>query len=257
MIDHFFRPFFGGVFLDPELTTSSRMLQFVFRMFAEGDAVLPAEGMGAIPVQLAAHLAPDHVRLQAEVVGLDGALVTLASGERFQARAIIVATAGSAAARLVDGLQPPIARSATCLYFAATKSPIDEPILVLNADGGGPINNMCVPSLVAKAYAPPGAVLISTTVLGNRGEPDAELERAVRSQLTAWFGNDVRQWECLRVYDIPQALPEVVPRWLPAPDQAGMTHPGLHICGDHTTNPSIQGAMVAGRCAAEAVLGEL
>jgi hypothetical protein len=73
----------------------------------------------------------------------------------------------------------------------------------------------------------------------------------------------VRQWQTVNdgvmggVYDIPQALPEVVPRWLPAPDQRGMTHPGLHICGDHTTNPSIQGAMVAGRCAAEAVLGKL
>lgn len=257
MIDRFFRPFFGGIFLEPNLTTSSRMLQFVFRMFAEGEAVLPAEGMGAIPRQLAAGLAEERLRLQAEVVAIDGSVVTLASKERLQARTIVVATTGATAARLIDGLQPPSARSTTCLYFAATKSPTDEPILVLNADGGGPINNMCVPSLVAEAYAPSGAVLISTTVLGEPGEPNSELERAVRSQLTAWFGTDVRHWQCLRIYRIPHALPEVVPRWLPASDQRVAACPSLYVCGDHTTNASIQGAMVAGRYAAETILAEL
>ena len=37
MIDCFFRPFFGGIFLERELVTSSRMLEFVFRMMSEGD----------------------------------------------------------------------------------------------------------------------------------------------------------------------------------------------------------------------------
>ncbi|MGY8691015.1 MAG: FAD-dependent oxidoreductase, partial [Verrucomicrobiales bacterium] len=36
MIDGFFRPFYGGIFLERELRTSSRMFQFTFRMFAEG-----------------------------------------------------------------------------------------------------------------------------------------------------------------------------------------------------------------------------
>jgi hypothetical protein len=51
MIDRFFRPFLGGVMLDRTLRPSSRMLEFVFRMFARGDATLPALGMGAIPEQ--------------------------------------------------------------------------------------------------------------------------------------------------------------------------------------------------------------
>src|SRR4051794_26838005 len=33
MIEGFFRPFLGGIFLDRELRTSSRMFHFVFRMF--------------------------------------------------------------------------------------------------------------------------------------------------------------------------------------------------------------------------------
>ena len=36
MIDRFFKPFLGGIFLDAELQSSSRMLHFVFRMFSTG-----------------------------------------------------------------------------------------------------------------------------------------------------------------------------------------------------------------------------
>ena len=50
MIDRFFRPFFGGVLLDPDLATSSRMFEFTFRMFALGDSAVPAAGMGRSPV---------------------------------------------------------------------------------------------------------------------------------------------------------------------------------------------------------------
>ena len=38
MIDSFFRPFLGGIFLERELLTSSRMFEFVFRMFSSGEA---------------------------------------------------------------------------------------------------------------------------------------------------------------------------------------------------------------------------
>jgi hypothetical protein len=52
MIDRFFVPFFGGVCLDPKIRASSRVLRYVLRMFASGDAALPAMGMEEIPGQL-------------------------------------------------------------------------------------------------------------------------------------------------------------------------------------------------------------
>ena len=64
MIEEFFRPFFGGIQLDPNLAASSRMFEFVFRMMAEGDVAVPARGMGEIPKQLAAA----HQRLDARCV---------------------------------------------------------------------------------------------------------------------------------------------------------------------------------------------
>ena len=44
------------MFLDAELLTSSRMFEFVFRMFSMGDAAVPARGMGAMARQIAKSL---------------------------------------------------------------------------------------------------------------------------------------------------------------------------------------------------------
>ena len=145
----------------------------------------------------------------------------------------------------------------SCLYFAAKKPPIDEPILVLDADRQGPVNNLCVPSNVAPTYAPPGGSLISATVLGALDAANAEVEGRVRSQLGSWFGSTVDTWEQLRTYKIPDALPSIEPRWAPGPDRPIEVRPGVYVCGDHRENPSIQGAMASGRRTAERVLADM
>jgi dsRNA-specific ribonuclease len=42
IIHHFFRPFVGGILLDSELKTTSRMFEFVFKMLFEGSTSVPA-----------------------------------------------------------------------------------------------------------------------------------------------------------------------------------------------------------------------
>ncbi len=94
MIDAFFRPFFGGVLLDRSLSASSRMLEFVFRMMAEGDVAIPAAGMGAIPEQMAGRLPAGTVRLGARVAAASAREVRLESGETVGADAVVIATEG-------------------------------------------------------------------------------------------------------------------------------------------------------------------
>ena len=264
LVEQFFRPFFGGVFLERELRTSSRMFEFTFRMFSSGVAALPAAGMGEIPRQLAARLAPGSVHLNAPVASVEAGAVTLASGERVAADAVVVAAGEYAAARLL-GLTPTAAaapsRTAACMYFAAGESPVAEPILVLNGEGAaeaGPVNNLCVPSMVAPAYAPPGASLISVSVVGERASAvDAELEGAVREQLAGWFGAAViRGWRHLRTYRIPRALPEQSHAALADASRVRL-RPGLYACGDYLDSASINGALRAGRLAAEAAIEDL
>jgi phytoene dehydrogenase-like protein len=257
MIDRFFRPFVGGVMLDRNLGASSRMLEFVFRMLASGDAALPANGMGAIPAQIAAALAAGRVRGAAPGAANDAGRCTQRSGEVFTGRAIVVATEGPEAARLLDLPPPSPSRGVTCLYYAAARAPIAEPILILDGDGRGPVNNLCLPSVVAPGYAPPGTTLVSATVLGAPAHDDEALDAAVRTQMTAWFGASVRTWRHLRTYRIDHALPGIDTPTLDVPDRSIRLRPGLYVAGDYRVSASIQGAMIAGRHAADAVADEL
>lgn len=247
IIDRFFRPFLGGVFLEPELKTSSRMFEFVFRMFSTGNAVVPALGMEEIPKQIAASLPAGSIRLNTRAIEVTPGHVRLDNGETLRARSIIVATEGPAAARLL-GKMPVDGQPVTCMYFSAPTPPISEPILVLNGDGQGPINNLCVPSVLSPSYAPAGQSLISVTSLSNAGES------AVLDQLEAWFGSPVTDWQHLRTYRIAYALPNQVVPALAVPEREVRRGPGLFVCGDHVDNASINGAMVSGRRAAQALL---
>lgn len=62
MISKFFRPFFSGIFLEENLDTSSRMFEFVYKMFGEGFAVIPKKGMGEIPKHLTGNLNATTIR---------------------------------------------------------------------------------------------------------------------------------------------------------------------------------------------------
>lgn len=253
MIERFFRPFLGGIFLDSTLQTSSRMFDFVFRMFSTGSACLPAEGMEAIPRQLASTLPSESIRYGARVVHLQPGSVRLETGEELTARKLVVAVEGETAARLLGGSISSSGQGVTCLYFASGKPPVQQPMLVLNGEGRGPINNLCVPTQVTPSYGPDKESLVSVTVLGIQND-DETLRTKVQQQLAEWYGPGVQHWRHLRTYRIPYALPCQTPPSLAVPERPVRWQPGIYVCGDHRDNASIQGAMVSGRRAAEAIL---
>jgi phytoene dehydrogenase-like protein len=247
IIDRFFRPFLGGVFLNRELETSSRLFEFVFRMFSLGETAVPALGIQQIPLQLAAGLPDGAIRLNSEVTAVKPGAVNLTNGETLAADVVVVATEGPVAARLLDqAVEPPRSRSVTCLYFAADEPPITEPILVLNGTGQGLVNNLHVADRVARTYAPIGQHLISVTVLGNPELDDAELETAVRQELQEWFGSQTGAWRHLRTYRIHHAQPHQPPPTLQPPQRTVRLENGLYVCGDYRDNASINGAMISG-----------
>lgn len=258
-IDRFFRPFFGGVFFDRTLETSSRMFEFTFRMFNTGSTALPAGGMQQIPEQIAAKLPAGSIHLNTRVIGVDSTGVQLSDGRRVPGRAVVVATESHAAAALCRQLAPDLNThwvSTTTLYFAAAKPPVDEPILVLDGDGTGPINHVAVHSLVCPTLAPAGQHLISLSAVGQH--PDAAaLRTAAIEQMRRWFGADVDAWRHLRTYTIPHALPLQLPPALQDPYRPSRLDTGLYVAGDHRENASLNGAMLSGRRAAEALIADL
>jgi phytoene dehydrogenase-like protein len=252
MVERFWRPLLAGTQLDPTLTTSSRMFDFVFRMLADGDGALPAAGIQAVPDQLAADLPPGRIRYGTTVVAVDSGGVWLEDGELVRGQAVVVATDGPTANRLIPAVPSPGSKRVGCLYFAAERAPVDEPYVVLNGEGFGVVSNLCVPSIVAPSYAPDGVSLVSVTVLTPPAHPQV-LEGAVRDQLRGWFGRRVDTWRLLRHYDIAHAQPEQRPPALASPQRPVEIDTGLFCCGDHRDNASIDGALSSGRRAANAL----
>jgi len=223
---------------------------------AEGDVALPAAGMSAIPQQLGSRLPAGTIRFGARVAAIDEGRVTLDSGEAVVASHVVVATEGPEAARLTGRLPAPRSRAVTCVYFAAERAPIAEPILVLDGDGEGPVNNVCFPSQVAPSYAARGATLVSATVLDRRGTGTGT-EDAVRDQMASWFGPDARRWRHLRTYHVTHAQPVQDPPALDPVERPVRLGDRLFVCGDHRDTASIHGALLSGRRAAEALLADL
>lgn len=254
VIDRFFRPFLGGVFLEPELTTSSRKFEFVFRMFSQGYAALPAQGMEELARQIADRLPAGSIHTNLPVERIEGHTVHLVNGEQHSAKSVVVAVDSSAAARLFGEETQPGCH-VSCLYFAASRAPIEEPILVLNGDGQGPINNLCIPSQVSPAYAPDGQSLISVSILDD-SLFDESLLQNVNTQLRDWFGEQVDHWRHLKTYRIPYALPAQPPPALSPVTKSIRRADGLFVCGDYLDIASLQGAMVSGRRVAETVISD-
>ncbi len=259
MIDRFFRPFFGGVFLEKDLRTSARMMLFLFAMFDRSGSAVPARGMQAIPDQLAMALPPGSLRLNAPVAAVRAGEVTLDTGEVLHADHVIVAVSEEVAHRLLPAAEttPRLpSRSTTCMYFATDELPPGDPILHLDGDGRGPVNSILALSRASPHYAPPGQHLISASIIG--APSSTELEQVVREQMRSWFGEAVvSKWRHLRTYQIRHAQPESRQLRLGEGPLASVIQPGLYRCGDWCEQVSINGALLSGRRCGAAVMKAL
>ncbi len=246
MIDRFLRPLFSGITLDPELTGSSQVAEFVFRMLGAGDAVVPAKGMGAISDQLGARLTDGTVQLNSRVASVTATSVTLADGSSVEADAVVVATDVTTAASLA-AVEDPGWNGVTSVWFGADRPPIDEPVLVLNGEGAGAVNSFVVMSNVSPAYAPPGkALMVASAPTLDDGAPEA-----IRAQLTDWFGSAVHEWNELRVDRIEKAQPKQLPGHNARASLR--TDDGVWLAGDHRRDASINGAIASGRAVARQI----
>lgn len=252
MVDQFFRPFIGGMTFDESLGTSSRIFDFLMRMFSQGGTAVPAEGMEAIPRQVAEGIPPERIRLDSSVVRLDPTRVHLSGGEQLSTRATVVACEAPEAAQLVGPSLRTRGRSAACHYFVASRPPYDEALLVINGDEPGPILNLSVQTNVAPSYARNDQALIAV-VLRDGGASLSD----VTTQLRTWYGRQIDGWRHLHRYDIPYGLPSQDPPMTWELDRGVKLRDRLYICGDYRNTGSINGAMASGRHTARAVAADL
>jgi phytoene dehydrogenase-like protein len=251
VVDRLLRPFFSGVVLEEELTTSSRFVDLMLRMFARGSSVIPAGGMQQIAEQLASRLPAGSLHLQLPVLRV-GAREVVTDAGAVAARAVVVATDVDSADELVGGgLERPEWKGVTTVYHAAAVAPLDQPTLLLDTDDS-PVNNTVVITWAAPSYSPDHRALVATSLVHGTGQRWDEPE--VRSRLAVLYDVPTDEWEHVSTCDVPRALPA-----MPAPHhfRRPVRHRDVFVCGDHRDTSSIQGALVSGERTAVAVLDHL
>ena len=238
IIDDFFRPFFSGVFLEPELLTRAEKFLQLFGYFSSSLAAVPAGGMNSIPRQLAGQLkiAP---QTSTTVQKVEGHTIHTSAGPISTQHVVL---AGHAPESL---LASPAVDFHSCrtLYYSAPRQDSLGTALRLIAEPG-PICNIAPLGEVAP-YSPKDRTLIAVTTLCGHSTVDE-----VTKQLHRLLPND---WTYLRSYHIPQALPQE------ARSLRGDLRISDHVvsCGAHRYSGSIQGAMASGELAAMTLLGQI
>jgi phytoene dehydrogenase-like protein len=255
IISNFFSPFLSGIYLEQKLNTSSRMFEFVFKMFSEADTAIPERGMGMISEQLASRLTKEELILNEKVSSIIGSKVETVSGKIYEAANILIATSA-------DCIPLPFQakniekKSVTCLYFSAERSPYTKSLIALNANPDRFVNNLSVMSNVSSAYAPAGKSLISVSLSDSQLFTKPELlELKIKEELKFWYP-DCLSWEYLKTYHIPYALPDNKHVKNEIQSSCLRINDSIFICGDHLLNGSINAAMKSGRLASESILSK-
>lgn len=234
-IDTLMVPFFQGVLLDTELETSWHYTQMVLRSFLRGAPAVPSRGMSALPGALRRRLLTTSVRLAEEVRETSAHRVVTSLGE-YDAAHVIEATNSDMTIRW---------RSVTTWWFAA---PLMHDAR-LRVDGDNPtIANMVNMSAAASSYAPAGSSLIAASVVGPY---DPERGSMVREHVARRFGLTISDLREIVATPVAHALP-ALPRF--RAQRQVVLRDGVVVAGDATETPSIQGALISGRRAAQFVL---
>ncbi|MHA6524248.1 NAD(P)/FAD-dependent oxidoreductase [Tessaracoccus sp. G1721] len=238
--------FFSGVTLDPSGSTSSGQVRRLAGFFALSTPGVPAQGMTAVPLQLAEAL-KGRIRLgspvTAVVPGADGVSVSLADGSEERADAVVLAAGPPGNAALL-GLPAPAMLGVTTWWFGADEAPTRSPFLHLDLRDGARLANACVQSNVVPSYAPAGQHLIQASAVGAHGLDDAAAAREAGDVL----GGDAGRWRLLRRHDIASALPAMRPgAHALKPVPAGV------VVADDLPGASIQDALASGERAAQAL----
>ncbi|MDA8971219.1 FAD-dependent oxidoreductase [Flavobacteriaceae bacterium] len=250
IITDFFIPFFSGIFLENKLDTSSRMFEFVYKMFGEGNAALPKDGIQAIPKQLFEKLKSTTIIFNTKVKSVENGSIKLESGETLKSNFTIIATQASG---LVSNLknQATLWKSCDTLYFEVAKREIKKPLIGLIAMHNALINNIFYhTSLQTSATAT--KELLSVTVIDRQNLTNKQLVTGVQKELKELCNIDSCTF--IKQYNIPMALPNLQDiQYEMLPSETRLTE-AIFLAGDTQLNGSLNAAMIAGERAALEVI---
>ncbi|MEM6830043.1 MAG: FAD-dependent oxidoreductase, partial [Bacteroidota bacterium] len=238
-----------GIFLEPDLATSSRMFEFVFKMFGEGLAVIPKDGMQAIPNQLASQLKQTTIKFRHQVKNIQQQEITLDTDEKLTADFVIVT---SGPEQLIPNYSSTLAwKSCDNLYFTTPTRTINEKIIGLNANENALINNVFYPTSIV----PPTdgkQELLSVTIVREHDLTETQLIEAVQKELKEAF--QIEHTTFIKRFEITKALPQLSDLQYEREASESAINEYVAIAGDHLLNGSLNAAMTSGEAAAMAAI---
>ena len=254
IISNFFTPFFRGIFLENDLNTSYKMFLFVFKMFGEGEAAIPENGMEEIPKQLKSKLKTSTFKFNTKVEKIQADKITLENNENIFADFIIVATDPSSVIPNLSSDQFEGFHSVTNMYFFSDKSFINEPLIALIPDENRHINNVVVLTDISEKYAPKNKALISVSFNGTLEMSESELIKKIKLELKEVFNIKDETLNYLKTYEIKKALPRLSSVNYDLQETSTKLTDNVYLAGDYLLNSSLNAAMLSGRKAAEAIM---
>ena len=237
------KPFLQGVFLADPARVSAVVGREIIGNFISGRSGIPSEGVSALPATMAKRVKTLHLNTRVEEIR-EGSVITN-KGE-FSAKKIIVATDLTTAGQLLGSDQVTPLLSSITWYHATNNAPTSDARLVLDSQNRGPVVNSIVISNLSSKYAPNGQSLISSTTISHASESE------VRRHLALMWGANTGDWRFLAKYEIHSALPLFAPGSERA--KSSRVSENIYRAGDYLTAPSQNGALLAGRLAAEELL---
>ena len=250
IIKNFFTPFFSGIFLESELYTSSRMFEFVFKMFGKGLALLPKGGIEEISKQLKNKLKKTKILFNTLASNIKNKEITLSDGKKIKTDFTIIATEPT---NLVEGLKNQKVDWKSCqnLYFTCSRRVFKKAFIGLVANPESLINNVFYPTSIPTKNKGENE-LISVTVVKDHGLPEEKLIERVKNELKKEC--KIESVGFLKLYSIPKALPHLNNLQYDVSPSETKVKDGIFLAGDVLLNGSLNAAILAGENAAMGVL---
>ncbi len=226
----FLKPFFRGVFLDPNFEKSINQYQYYLHCFFRKGAAIPKRGMQAIPDQLLQQLSKGTIEYDARVTKIEENQLTI-NNQTKRFKHICIATDFSTAYKLLQLPEPMNPWCSVSNYIFAKKSPTKLAPLTLVASDRL-VSHINIPTLVSSDLAPKGTHYMNVSSF-SKASPK-EIERDVHAITKE------SDWQFVWHDSIDKALPK-----FQLSPQISNDH--ISICGDWTTFPSIEGAFRSGQ----------
>ncbi len=258
-IEGFAKPFWGGISLDRSLSGNAGQLLFTLKMFLEGNAILPASGVQALPDALVAKLPTDAITYGVRATSLieeNGRVSGVRTeAEPIAADTVIIAT-DPLAARDLTGIEsiPSQGLGCTTVYLAGDREPGLGSCLLLNAAADHGVNHIAPLSSVAPSYAPTGRHLVSAVLLDHPRIADLSepaLTQMARAETARIFGHPIEAWTPVSTVRVPFSQFAQPPGYASKLPTNRTNRPGLLLAGDYTRDSSVNGAVFSGLTAAK------